>query len=162
MYTLVCTFSVILSHRLHRLRLLLYLFSWTTPLPHLALIAWLEKDPFFNQSKSSAGCGLVLMLVRLWFDPWTFWEPACFSTGTRATVVSHSSITVYVSNFPALPGSTMPAHFNSLQVLLLALLAYIGIQCLDHCCYDLGSIVTIVCSFSGGYVRTRYSSSSWS
>ena len=128
MYTLVCTFSVILSHRLHRLGLLPYLFSWTAPLPHLALKAWLEKDPFFNQSKNSAGCGLVLMLVQHRFDPWTFWEPACFSTSTRATVVSHSSVTVYVSNFPALSGSTMPAHFNSLQVLLLALLAYIGIQ----------------------------------
>ena len=46
----------------------------------------------------------------------------------RATVESHESATVYVSSFTALIGTTMADYTDSLQALLLALQACIGIQ----------------------------------
>lgn len=46
----------------------------------------------------------------------------------KATVESHHSVTIYVSNFPALPGSPMEDNIDSFQVLLLALRAHTGIQ----------------------------------
>lgn len=46
----------------------------------------------------------------------------------KANLESHESATLSVSNFTALVGTTMVDYTDNLQVLLLALPAYIGIQ----------------------------------